>query len=157
MALDVRIRRLWLGDIPSIANLLHNLAEEFITVEFDAKARRAFLENNNQSAIEQFISNGFRYHVADTSDGIIGFVGVRYNTHLYHLFVARHFHRQGIGRRLWEAAMSECRAAGNLGNFTVNSSNNAVVVYEHFGFIRSARMQNNNGVLFNPMTLQTGS
>lgn len=157
MVTDVRIRILQFEDIPSIVNLLHELAEEFITSEFDANARRAFLEKNNQSAIEKFVSDGFRYHVAETSEGPIGFVGVRDNKHLYHLFVARPFHRQGLGRRLWEAAMSECRAAGNTGNFTVNSSNNAVAVYEHFGFVRSAPMQNNNGVFFNPMTLQTNA
>jgi GNAT superfamily N-acetyltransferase len=157
MATDVRIRKLQLADIPSIANLLHDLAEEFITPEFDANARREFLEKNNQSAIEGFISDGFRYHVAETSEGPIGFVGMRDNKHLYHLFVAKPFHRQGLGRRLWETALSECRAAGNPGNFTVNSSNSAVAVYEHFGFVRSAPTQNHDGVLFNPMTLQTNA
>jgi ribosomal protein S18 acetylase RimI-like enzyme len=157
MVTDAPIRRLRLEDIPSIANLLRDLAEEFITPEIDANARREFLEKNNRSAIEKFVANGFRYHIAETSQGLIGFVGVRENKHLYHLFVARPFHCKGVGRRLWEVSMSECRAAGNPGNFTVNSSNNAVAVYERFGFVRSAPMQNINGVLFNPMTLQTNA
>ena len=157
MVIDVRIRKLQPADIPSIAHLLRDLAEEFITPEFDANAQCVFLEKNNQSAIEQFIADGFLYYVAEDGGNRIGFVGVRDNKHLYHLFVAKPFQRQGLGRRLWETVMNECCAAGNPGRFTVNSSNNAVAIYERLGFFRTAPTQNNNGVLFNPMALQTNA
>ena len=82
---------------------------------------------------------------------IVGFVGVRDNKHLYHLFVANDFQRRGVARRLWTVAREECIAAGNPGTFTVNSSNNAVAAYERLGFVRSGPTKNDDGVLYNPM------
>lgn len=49
-----------------------------------------------------------------------GVVGVRDNSHLYHLFVAKPFQGCGLGRRLWEHAKAQYLAAGNPGVFTVN-------------------------------------
>jgi ribosomal protein S18 acetylase RimI-like enzyme len=140
-------------DIPAVAALLRELAELFILHEFSPSARALFLSKNNEAAIAQFVEDGFRYHVAEVAGEIVGFVGVRDNSHLYHLFVARTLQDQGLGRRLWNIASSECRQCGNGGRFMVNSSNNAVVVYERFGFKRTAPMQDNDGVLFNPMKL----
>jgi len=51
--------------------------------------------------------------------GVVGVVGVRENRHLYHLFVVEAYHRKGIARQLWKAAMEVCRLAGNRGEFTV--------------------------------------
>ncbi|HWI98136.1 MAG TPA: GNAT family N-acetyltransferase [Burkholderiales bacterium] len=51
----------------------------------------------------------------------------------------------------WSVARTDCLAAGNPGGFTVNSSNNAVAIYEKLGFVRTAPMQNKDGVLYNPM------
>ena len=139
------------ADIPAVAALLESLAREHITQEFQSDAKALFLAKNNEKSIRQFVADGFRYHVAEVDDRLIGFVGVRDNSHLYHLFVANDFQRQGVGRRLWDVARAECAAAGNSRRFTVNSSNNAVPVYERLGFVRTAPMQNNEGVLYNPM------
>jgi ribosomal protein S18 acetylase RimI-like enzyme len=97
------------------------------------------------------VARGFRYHVAESNGRVVGFVGVRDNRHLYHLFVAHDFQRQGIARRLWTIAREQCIAAGNPGTFSVNSSNGAVAVYERLGFVRSGPMKNDDGVLYNPM------
>ena len=134
-----------------MASLLEALALEHITHEFDAQARERFLAKNNESSIRDFIADGFRYHVAELRGRIVGFVGVRDNKHLYHLFVANDFQRQGLARRLWTVARDECIAAGNPGTFTVNSSNKAVAVYERLGFVRTGPMKDDDGVMYNPM------
>jgi ribosomal protein S18 acetylase RimI-like enzyme len=139
------------ADIRPVASLLASLALEHITHEFDARARKRFLAKNDESNIRDFVAQGFRYHVAESYGRIVGFVGVRDNKHLYHLFVANDFQRQGVARRLWAVAREQCIAAGNPGTFTVNSSNNAVAVYEKLGFVRSGAMKNDDGVLYNPM------
>jgi ribosomal protein S18 acetylase RimI-like enzyme len=139
------------ADIRAVGALLELLAREHIIHEFDAHARVLFLTKNNENSIRQFVADGFRYHVAEVNGQIIGFVGVRGNKHLYHLFVANEFQRQGLGRHLWNVARAECLAAGNGGYFTVNSSNNAVVVYEKLGFARTLPMQNDDGVFYTPM------
>lgn len=58
-----------------------------------------------------------------------------------------------IGRMPWEVARRECEAAGNHGAFTVNSSNNAVPIYERWGFRRTGPARSSNGVVCNPMKL----
>jgi hypothetical protein len=45
-------------------------------------------------------------------------------------------------------------AAGNKGAFTVNSSNNAIAVYERLGFVRAGPPEDLGGVLYNPMRTQ---
>jgi ribosomal protein S18 acetylase RimI-like enzyme len=139
------------ADLPAVARLLRELAERYIVHEFVPAARASFLANNDEAAIARFVANGFRYHVAEVDGTIAGFVGTRDDRHLYHLFVAEPYHRRGIARRLWQTASRECRERGHTGAFTVNSSNNAVAVYEHLGFRRTAPVRDNDGVLFNPM------
>jgi len=145
------IRPMEASDLPIVARLLRELAEKYIVPEFVPAARISFLSKNDEGAIAQFVADGFCYHVAEIDGEIVGFVGVRDNRHLYHLFVAALYHRRGIARQLWDVASLECRARGHTGAFTVNSSNNAVAVYERLGFRRTAPVQNSGGVLFNPM------
>ena len=147
------IRPMVTADVPMVAELLRVLAEKYIAHEFVPAARASFLSKNDEAAIAQFVADGFRYHVAEVDGIIVGFVGVRDDRHLYHLFVAEPHHRRGIARRLWEVASAECRERGHTGAFTVNSSNNAVAVYERLGFRRTASVQDSGGVLFNPMAL----
>ena len=142
------------ADVPSVASLLESLAREHIIQVFSPQAKTLFLGNNNEDRIRAFVARGFRYHVAELRGRVVGFVGVRDNKHLYHLFVANDCQRQGQGRRLWAVARDECIATGNPGSFTVNASSNAVPFYERLGFVRSGPTKNDGGVLYNPMATQ---
>jgi GNAT superfamily N-acetyltransferase len=149
----ITVRLLRTDDIRAVAALLEHLARRSITAEFSEQAQTRFLLANNASAIAGFVAQGFRYHVAEAGGELAGFVGVRNNAHLYHLFVAETMQGKGVARQLWTVAMDACLRAGNPGRFTVNSSNHAVPVYEAFGFTRSAPTQDDAGVLYNPMVL----
>ncbi len=151
------VRALTPDDIPAVASLLESLAREHILHEFTPEAREAFLSKNNASSLRQLVEKGFRYHVGTVNGRIVGFVGTRDNTHLYHLFVANEFQRQGMGRRLWNTARAECMARGNRGAFTVNSSNNAIAVYERLGFACSGPAQSMDGVIYNPMAMRNAA
>ena len=98
---------------------------------------------------------GYRYHVAEVDGQLVGVVGVRNNAHLFHLFVAELYQRQGIASNLWNVAMQACLDAGNPGKFTVNSSRYALGVYEKLGFVACSSPQEVNGIIFYPMNLQT--
>jgi GNAT superfamily N-acetyltransferase len=149
----VTIRELQPADIGPVARLLSELATEFIVGEFGPSAQARFLEENNAEAIRGFLENQFRYHVAHVGNELVGFIGIRANTHLYHLFVAKPFQRRGIGRQLWEFAKDACAASGHRGPFTVNASNHAVPVYERWGFKRDGASKATNGITYNPMKL----
>lgn len=141
-------------DIEPVANLLSELASEFIIGEFEPEARKRFLEENDAEAIRGFVASGFRYCVAEVKGVLIGFVGVRDNKHLYHLFVAKNLQRRGIGRKLWDVAKRECEASGHRGAFSVNSSNHAMPIYERWGFRQDGPARHSNGVTYNPMKLE---
>ena len=151
------IREATKQDGKAIAELIRELAVKFIIPEFSAQGKNSFLDSNDQEAIEAFIDNGFHYYVAETLGNTVGVVGVRENSHLYHLFVSEAQQGKGLSRQLWELAKNKCLSNGNPGKFTVNSSNNSIGVYEAFGFRRTSGMEENNGVLYNPMLLEINS
>ena len=150
----INIRPARADDALPMAELLEQLARQYITFEFTATAQEKFLKSNDASAISTFMASGFQYWVAERGDALVGFAGVRNESHVYHLFVAKEEQSRGVGRSLWETARQACRVAGNPSRFTVNSSNNAVGVYESFGFVRAGHTQDSDGVLFNPMVFE---
>jgi ribosomal protein S18 acetylase RimI-like enzyme len=147
------IRPLVNTDIPDVAALLRMLAREYIVHESTPEGAATFLAENDELGIRGFVTRGHAYHVALVDGVLAGFVAVRDNSHLFHLFVARDYHRRGIARRLWEVARAAAVARGGDGVFTVNSSNHAVSVYESFGFVRVGPTQCVKGLYFNPMRL----
>lgn len=151
----IQIRPLKLDDVPDVAKLLEQLARKSITCEFSPEAEEKFLSSNDAAAIRGFIANGFAYWVAERDQAIVGFVGVRDNSHVYHLFVGESVQGQGLATRLWQVAKEACCRAGNSGRFTVNSSNYAVGFYEALGFRRSQPMQDSGGVLYNPLEMSS--
>lgn len=114
-------------------------AESFLA-SISAEAERAYLSASN-----------FSFHVARSGRDLAGFVALRDNAHLFHLFVARPFQGQRLASRLWEIVRTEALRAGNPDAFTVNASLNAVPVYEHFGFAAQGEVQRMQGVAFQPM------
>nr|MBO2513883.1 hypothetical protein [Gammaproteobacteria bacterium] len=88
---------------------------------------------------------------------IVGVVGMRDGSHVYHLFVAEEHQGRGLGRVLREHAKAECLRRGRPAAFTVNSSRGAVPIYERFGFRIAAPEQEVEGVRFVPMRLELTS
>ncbi len=149
----MQIRPILDKDIPVVARLLRVLSEEFIVHESATDAASNFVRENNESGIINFIDAGIVYRVAEIDGRVVGFIAMRENRHLFHMFVDKAYHRRGIARQLWDVARSAAIEAGNPGVFTVNSSNYALPVYESLGFVRTAPTQNTNGLLYNPMRL----
>ena len=147
------IRPLVNSDIPAVTALFQMLARAYIVHESPAEGAANFLAENNEMGIRGFIARGHAYHVALVDGVVVGFVAVRDNSHLFHLFVADSHQRRGIARRLWHVAHADAIARGGDGAFTVNASNYAVPVYESFGFVRVGPTQFAKGLYYNPMRL----
>jgi ribosomal protein S18 acetylase RimI-like enzyme len=150
------IRPLEPADLPAAAALLHRTAGEFILHESCPEDAVAFLAQHDEAGLRRNLAAGFVYHVALVQDELVGFIGLRERSHVFHLFVDAHRQRRGVARRLWEAARHAALAAdggaGHAGVFTVNASNAAVPFYEALGFVRTAPMQVAQ-VRYNPMRL----
>lgn len=149
----MRIRPLTDHDFPAVAQLMSALSQEFFLHEGSAAAAATFVRDNDETALRAFVGTGIVYHVAEQDGQIVGFIAMREHKHLFHMFVDKQHHRQGIARALWAVARQAAMEAGNPGVFTVNSSNYAVPVYQALGFVQTEPMQFRNGLYYNPMQL----
>lgn len=144
-------------DSESISKLVSELSVKYIVNEFTRGGADHLLASMSPDAIRKYIDCGYDYHVAEMDGRIIGVVGIKDNRHLFHLFVAGKFQRQGIAKELWQVSMGACLSRGNPGEFTVNSSSYATAVYEKLGFVAQSGPQEKNGVVFIPMKLEESS
>jgi GNAT superfamily N-acetyltransferase len=145
------IRPLDPADLPACARLLRASALEFIVHESSREGACTFLRENDEEGMRGYVAAGHVYHVAVDGGEIAGFISIRDNSHVFHMFIDKRWHRQGLARRLWEVARAASLARGGSGNLTVNASNHAVPVYTALGFERTAPTQCLKGLYFNPM------
>ncbi|MEJ7804626.1 MAG: GNAT family N-acetyltransferase [Telluria sp.] len=136
-----------------MAALMRSLSDEFIVHESSAQSAARFARENDEHGIRSFVGAGMAYYVAEKEGAILGFIAIRDNKHIFHMFVDKAHHRQGVATALWCAARAAALAAGNPGAFTVNASNYALPVYEAMGFMRTGPVQYKNGIYYNPMQL----
>ncbi len=149
----MKIRTITDPDIPVIARLMWSLSSEYIVHDTTPEAAAAFERENNEEGVRGFLNAGMMYRVAEIDGAVAGFIAMRDNKHLFHMFVDKAHHRKGIATALWHEARRAAIEAGNPGVFTVNASNYALPVYEALGFVRTDGTQCKNGIYYNPMLL----
>ena len=147
----MQVRLATVEDAAAISGLIRPLVEKYVAHEFSTEGAENLLDSMAPEAIARNIAESFRYHIAEVEGKIAGVVATADNRHLFHLFVAEAFQRQGIARRLWAVAKQACLDAGGSGEFTVNSSRYAVSVYKKLGFVELGPTVVRNGVVFIPM------
>lgn len=150
------IRRAQLSDAPAIALLIGELMP-YMTLRADGAGAEQFMENMACPAIETYVSGaGYQYQVGLIGGELVGVVALRDNSHLFHLFVAQKRHRQGIARRLWDAALRAAVSSGNAEGFTVNSSLHGLPLYRSLGFVATGDKVEHHGIAYVPMVLTLG-
>ena len=87
------------------------------------------------------------YGAFDENNKVLGVIATKDITHIALFFVDGEYHKQGIGRKLY----NKVESLNNKGFFTVNSSPYAHEVYKHLGFIDTDTEQCVNGLIFFPM------
>ncbi len=99
---------------------------------------------NNKEAIDKLEMYG-----AFNNGEIAGVIATRnWGNHITLFFVDGKYHRQGIGRKLFETVIKSSKEK----QITVNSSPYAVEVYKKLGFILNSNEQVADGMRFTPMT-----
>jgi GNAT superfamily N-acetyltransferase len=144
------------ADAEAISALILELSEPFYLSPSRAGAEPLLASISPEGQRGYISATNFSYYVARSDEELVGVVAVRDNAHLFHLFVAKPQQGKGLASRLWSIAKRKALAAGNPGEFTVNSSLNAVPIYEKFGFVRQGEAQRIHGVAFQPMQLRSG-
>lgn len=140
-------------DADLISALISSVAHYF-TLHPQGIGAERFLKTIQPSSIADYLaSDDFLYLVAFVEDDLAGVIAIRDNKHVFHLFVAPEFQRQGIAKRLWSFAKEAAIHAGNINGFTVNSTEFAVPVYENWGFKVVGERNEIDGISFVPMEL----
>lgn len=82
------------------------------------------------------------------NDILVGVIATRSEgTHIALFFVDGKYHRQGIGKKLFQTVLSN----NSSGKMTVNSSPYAVPIYHKLGFCDTDKEQVVNGLRFTPL------
>lgn len=89
------------------------------------------------------------YGAFDEENKIVGVIATKDLSHIALFFVDGNYHRQGIGRKLYD----KVKLLNENNFFTVNSSPYAHEVYKHLGFIDTNEEQCVNGLKFYPMKI----
>ena len=98
---------------------------------------------------EEWVKQRDYYGAFDENNKILGVIATKDLTHISLFFVDGKYHKQGIGRKLYEKVKSL-----NPGNFfTVYSSPYAHEIYKHIGFVDTNIEQVVNGLRFFPMRI----
>jgi GNAT superfamily N-acetyltransferase len=147
----MKIRVAITDDAVQISTIAYTLSEKYIAHEFSDIGRNTLLQSLVPKQIAKNIHSGFRYHVAEIGDQIIGVIGIKENRHIYHLFVAEDYQRKGIATQLWKTAKDACHYAGNHSVFSVNSSQFAIPFYKRLGFSIQSTPEEKEGVVYIPM------
>lgn len=150
----MNIRRGTPSDAGSVAALIASFQSQ-LTDDPTGLGAAQYLASVSEDAERQYLHSArYVYFVAEEGHSLLGFIAIRDGTHLFHLFVARSHQRAGIATRLWQAAQEAASCHGGLATFTVNSSLNAVPVYEAFGFRPAGAVVSVHGISFLPMRLE---
>ncbi len=151
--MNATIRPATVRDAEAVSALVLGLVDAFLAPPPDYAAAAAFLATIAPDATaERLADPAFRYHVAEEDGALVGVVGVRGGTHLYHLFVAERGQGRGLASRLWRAALLDAGSA----IVTVNASLNAVGLYQRFGFAAAGDVVRTDGLAFLPMARPVG-
>lgn len=108
-----------------------------------------------QSLSENFLlqaieSAEFDVFVGDVNHQVVAYMAIQNKTHVFHLFVAQDYQRQGLATQLWNYVKAYCRSD----TYSVTSSDYAVPLYEKLGFIKTSLSGYREGVPIQPMVLQ---
>ncbi len=141
---DITLRDATVADADALSTLVTPLARHLLDADTGASASAFLASLTPSSFAERLASRDFAHYVVVDANGLCGMIAMREDSHIHHLFVSRGTRRRGIARLLWEHAL---RIHGRR-EYTVNSSEIAVPVYERFGFVAKAAPQTVKGVRF---------
>lgn len=129
--MDIKILPALVEDVTS----LKRLAKRSLETDVDAsEEERAFLLPHIQEDIEKSVNDENCLFLKLATNEILGYILVKDNWNLMHLFIEPSQTKKGLGKKLIREAISKIKNRANLGYIALNSSRNAVPFYKSVGF-----------------------
>lgn len=144
--MNYKYRRLEKNEIDKAFELVKKVFDEFEAPEYPEEGVTNF---HNLLKDENYKNEITCYGAFDqSSKKIVGMIATRSSqTHITLFFVDKNYHRQGIGKSLFELVKKNCPE--NL--ITVNSSPYATKIYGHLGFIPTGPEEISDGIRYTHM------
>lgn len=141
---EIEIREIKKAEMKDALALVWKVFQEFEAPDYSKEGVDSFYQTLKD---ENYLSM-LRTFGAYLDGTLAGVIATRSEgTHIGFFFVDGKYHRQGIGRRLFETVKKLCPT----GRMTVNSSPYAVPVYHKLGFTDIKEEQTVDGIRFTPM------
>lgn len=144
----MKIRQILEKDREKALELVWNVFVQYESPDYSKEGIEAFY----QSVIvnEDYINNIVMYGAFEENE-IKGVIATRNSgNHIALFFVDGRYHKQGIGKSLFQKVLAE----STDDEITVNSSPYAVEVYRHLGFGETDTEQTEDGIRYTPMKYQ---
>lgn len=140
----MNVKKLTGKEIEQAIPLVWDVFSEYEAVHYPEAGKEAF----HQAICSQDYLDMLTAYGAYDGDTLIGIIATRNNgSHIALFFVRGDYHRQGVGRMLFE----ECLRDNMNTAITVNSSEYAVDVYKKLGFVQVDSLKDEDGIRYIPM------
>lgn len=143
------------GEETEVCDLALRVFEEFVAPQFSKEGVQEFCNYADPHLL--LLRSRWDHFVllAATQKEIAGMIEVKDDGHVTLFFVEGEFQGAGVGGELLRRALEICRRRNQkLSNATVNSSPNAVGIYERLEFHRAGPEQAEDHIRFVPMVLE---
>lgn len=138
------IRKIKQEEIERTLCLVWEIFQEYESPDYTKEGVQEFYKSIHD---ENYLSK-LDWYGAFIGEELVGTIATRNKgAHIALFFVDGKYHRQGIGRNLFQTVKSKCCSD----KMTVNSSPYAVKVYHKLGFVDTNEEQVVNGLRFTPM------
>ena len=142
------------GEEVEVCNLVARSFNEFIAPDFQDEGIEEFFNYANPRALIKRSEGNHFVLVAEAEGAIAGMIEIREMRHVSMLFVDKAYHRRGIAKELFSAALDRIKSESRPPKkVTVHSSRFALPFYESLGFVRTEAEKIIHGVIHIPMAL----
>ena len=149
---DITIEPLTVAEIGQGCELVERIFREHVAPLYSDEGVREFMKFCTTDEMAKRMEDGAITMAARTAGRLVGLVHIRELSHIALFFVETALQRKGLGRKLFNAALTLVREKNpDLEMLTVNSSPNSVVFYERLGFKPTGEETTVNGIRFRPM------
>ena len=150
--MSVKIRELEKADISPAMDMVWAVFSEFIAPDYAQEGVDQFKAFIDPNLVTGKMDRGeFRIWGAFANKRIAGVIALRPPHNIALFSVDGQYHRQRIGRKLFDTVLRDKTATQGWKKIAVNASPYAVDIYRRLGFVPTNTEQTVNGMRFMPM------
>jgi len=148
----IKYKNLKENEIDQYSNIIINVINEFNKKDYSEEGYKRVIEQMKIDNILERLKNGlYSFFIAKYENEIIGILEIQYTNIISLFYVKKDFHKQGIGKKLFEIYLNTIKDNTNIKKIYVHSSIYAEKIYSALGFIKTNEIQEIYGINYIPM------